>query len=85
MNTFCSPGTWAAGQSYQSDNFAASVQEVLNRGGWNSGNALAVLITRSVGDGSGDDVRAAVSYDTNPSAAPILHTEYDAHLKSGII
>jgi len=74
--TLWTPGAWVVGQTYQSDNFAASVQEVIDRGGWNSGNALAVLITRSVGDDSGDDVRAAVSYDTNPNAAPILYVEY---------
>jgi len=76
-DTLWSPVAWVVGQTDQSDNFAASVQEVLDRGGWNSGNALAVLITRSFGDESGYDVRAAVSYDTDPDAAPILHIEYE--------
>jgi len=75
-DTFWSPGAWTAGSTYQTDNFASSVQEVVKRTGWSTGNTIAVLITRSSGDGSGDDVRAAVSDDANPNESAILHVEY---------
>jgi len=75
--TIWSPGAWIAGSIYQTDNFAPSFQEVVDRGGWNPGNALAVLISRSSGDGNGDDVRAAVSYDSNPNDVAVLHVEYE--------
>jgi hypothetical protein len=43
------------------------IQEIVNRSGWASGNALALIVT-----GTGE--RVAESYDG--SAAPELHIEY---------
>jgi hypothetical protein len=46
---------------------SAVLQEVVNRAGWASGNALAIIIT-----GSGR--RTAESFEGGPK--PILHLEY---------
>ncbi len=45
------------------------IQEIIERDAWASGNAMAFMI-----DGSG--TRRAVSYDSNSSAAPLLHVDY---------
>jgi hypothetical protein len=45
------------------------VQEIVNRAGWVSGNAMAFIIV-----GSGE--RVAVSYDQSPGASTLLHVEY---------
>jgi hypothetical protein len=48
---------------------ASVIQEIVNRPGWSSGNALMVIIT-----GSGE--RVAESYDGDPDGAPLLHVVY---------
>ena len=53
----------------QTPDLSAIIQEIINQGGWNSGNAMAFVIT-----GSGE--RVAESYNGVPSAAPLLHIEY---------
>jgi hypothetical protein len=61
---------WTAGEqsvNTRSPNLAAVVQQVIDRPGWSSGNALVVLVT-----GSGR--RAAKSFDGG--VPPILHVEY---------
>ncbi|MGA1843834.1 MAG: PilC/PilY family type IV pilus protein [bacterium] len=45
------------------------VQEIVDRSGWNSGNAMAFIIT-------GSGCRIAESYDGESGAAPLLHVEY---------
>ena len=47
------------------------IQELVDRPGWSSGNAVALIIS-----GSGE--RVAESFDGNlPQAAPVLHVEFD--------
>jgi hypothetical protein len=48
---------------------AAVLQEIVNRSGWSTGNALALIIT---GTGS----RVAESYDGGAAKAPVLHIEW---------
>jgi uncharacterized repeat protein (TIGR02543 family) len=48
---------------------ASVIQEIVNRPGWSSGNALVVIIT-----GSGE--RVAESHDGDPDGAPLLHVVY---------
>jgi hypothetical protein len=48
---------------------SAVIQEIVDRPGWSSGNALAILIT-----GSGK--RVAESFDGDASGAPLLHLRY---------
>jgi acid phosphatase type 7 len=68
-----SPVTWSvvgqAGPDQQTLDLTAIVQEIVNRPGWNSGNALAVIIT-----GSGK--RVAWAFDGDNAGAPLLHVEY---------
>ena len=71
------PNEWsavgAAGLAQRTPNLATIIQEVIDQPSWQSGNALALIIT---GDGAGK--RRALSYRGDPAAAPILHIEYGA-------
>ena len=67
------PSPWTRGDrgpDQQTPNIAAVVQEIVDRPGWSSGNALALIVS-----GSGE--RVAESFDGNYSSkAPLLHVEY---------
>jgi peptidoglycan/xylan/chitin deacetylase (PgdA/CDA1 family) len=69
------PAAWTkvgeAGTAQRTPNLSAVVQEVVNRPGWKSGNALAIIVT-------GTKQRIAVAYDLSASQAPKLHVEYQA-------
>jgi PilY1 beta-propeller domain len=58
-----------SGYSQQTPDLTALVQEVVNRGGWVSGNAMVFIIT-------GSGTRIAESYNGSSSKAPLLHIEY---------
>jgi len=58
-----------AGPEQRTPNLAAVIQEIVNRPGWASGNALAIIVT-------GTGRRVAESYNGVPAAAPLLHVEY---------
>ncbi|MEN8183711.1 MAG: hypothetical protein ABFS46_14375, partial [Myxococcota bacterium] len=58
-----------AGPDQQSPNIGAVIDSVVNGGGWQSGNALVILIS-----GPGD--RVAESFDGKAAGAPLLHVEY---------
>ncbi|MGE5803537.1 MAG: Ig-like domain-containing protein [Gemmatimonadota bacterium] len=68
------PPAWstigAAGPDERTPNLAAVLQEIVNRPGWMSGSALALIIT-------GTGRRVAESYDGSP-AAPLLHVEFQS-------
>ena len=68
-----SPTPWnrvgQAGPTQQTPDLSSIIQEIVNRGGWSSGNNLVVLVT-----GTGE--RTAESYDGSSSKAPLLHVEY---------
>lgn len=68
------PPAWAstglAGTDQQTSGLSSIVQEIINRSGWMSGNAISFIIT-----GSGE--RIAESYDGTSSAAPVLHLAYN--------
>jgi myo-inositol-hexaphosphate 3-phosphohydrolase len=67
------PAPWAtigaAGPDQRTPDLAAIVQEIVDRPGWVSGNALVLIVT---GTGS----RIAESFEGAPAAAPLLHVEY---------
>lgn len=70
-STSWAPSAWTSvGQSQESPDLSALVQEVVDRGGWLAGNNMAFVIT-----GSGE--RTAESYDGTPASAPLLHIEYE--------
>ncbi len=67
------PSPWTvvgeANGTQRTPDISALVQEVVDRPGWQNGNALSVIIT---GTGS----RVALAYDGAPKDAPRLHVEY---------
>jgi hypothetical protein len=77
------PGSWSADSAYGPSDIASVVQEVISRGGWESGNALGIVITENSGDNrskyiwSVDDADAAkyatlvITYNDNPSLTGI--------------
>ncbi len=63
---------WVAGESgpaQLSPDLSAVIQEVIDRGDWASGNALALIVT-----GSGK--READSFEASPATAPVLHIAF---------
>ena len=65
------PSVGAAGPDQRTPNLASLVQAVVDRPGWASGNALALIVT-----GSGTGKRTASSFNGNPAGAALLHVEY---------
>jgi len=67
-----SPVAWLAGEAganQRTPDLSAAIQQVVNRAGWASGNALAIIV-------SGTGRRTAWAWDGNAAAAPLLHVEY---------
>lgn len=68
-----SPARWAivgeAGSAQRTPELRPVIQEIVNRGGWSSGNALAIIVT-----GTGE--RVAASFNGKPSGAALLHVEF---------
>jgi hypothetical protein len=64
---------WTKDESYQTPGLTSVIQEIVDRAGWLSGNAMAILFRST--DLSGK--RSAYSYDYSPACAPFLHVEYD--------
>lgn len=62
--------TYTVGQSLVSPNFASSIQEVIDRGGWASGNSLVVLTTFNSGD------KGIFKRSGSTTYAPRLHISY---------
>jgi hypothetical protein len=66
------PPAWTSGQAgaaQRTPDLSSLVQEIVDRPGWNSGQALALIVT-----GSGR--RVARSYNGGASSAPLLHVEW---------
>ena len=66
------PETWKRDQAARTPDLSSVVQEVVSRGGWNSGNALAFYVT-----GDRNAKRSAYAWDKNPALAPVLRVSYD--------
>jgi len=68
-----SPPPWdvlnEAGAKQRTPNLSSVVQEIINRPGWSSGNALSIIV-------SGSGKRVAQSYNKSAANAPLLHIEY---------
>ncbi|MBV6648055.1 MAG: hypothetical protein KI790_21515, partial [Cyclobacteriaceae bacterium] len=64
---------WTLDQTYNSVDFAAAVQEVVDRSGWNANNHIVVFV-----EASGANKRAAKTYDFNgnDSESPKLVVTY---------
>ncbi|MEO1258229.1 MAG: DNRLRE domain-containing protein [Bacteroidota bacterium] len=61
--------SWTVDSKYQSDDISSIVQEIVNRGGWSSGNSMVFFIT-------GSGTRTAESYNGEAAAAPLLVIDY---------
>jgi len=68
--------TWTLDSSYASPSMASSVQEVVDRGGWSSGNALAVDWRDDGSSTSDNNFQRAYSYNGSTSKAPKLDIDY---------
>ncbi len=66
------PGSWAVGQLYQTPDLASVIQEVVSRGGWQSGNALALFVDGSSSAGE----RSAIAFGSPNGSAPELVLTY---------
>jgi hypothetical protein len=67
------PPAWvagAAGADQRSPDLSAVIQAIVNRPGWNSGNALGIAV---IGTGK----RTAWAWDGDQAAVPLLHVEFD--------
>ena len=67
-----SPAAWTSGQvtaAQRTPELKAIIQEIVDRPGWASGNALAIIIT-------GTGRRTATAWDGGAANAPLLHVEY---------
>ncbi|MGI9307750.1 MAG: hypothetical protein ACR2P6_00730, partial [Gammaproteobacteria bacterium] len=71
-----SPAPWTiigeAGLTQRTPDISDIIAEVIGRDGWISGNSLAIIVTGT------DEQRTAVSFDGQPSAAPLLHVKFAA-------
>ncbi len=69
-----SPSAWnsvgEAGPSQRTPDLAAVVQEIVDRPGWAIGNSAVLIL-------SGTGKRVAESFNGDPTAAALLHVEYD--------
>lgn len=70
---------WSGGNWYETPNLATIVQQVVDRGGWSSGNSMVFKVTGDPGD-----YRRAYSYDDSPANAPILNINYGADVDLSI-
>lgn len=68
--------TWVASVWEQSPDIKTIIQEIVNRGGWASGNALMLQVCDDLGSGTNNVY--AVFYDNDPALAAKLYIEYDA-------
>ena len=70
-----SPPAWTlvgeAGANQRTSDLSAVIQEIVNRPGWVSGSALAIIIT-------GTGHRTAESFEGKAAAAPLLHVEFSS-------
>ncbi len=72
-----SPSSWdTVGDKKQSVDIKTIIQEIVNQGTWNSGNALALLV-------SGSGKRVADSYDGGASNAAVLKVKIQGQLGTG--
>jgi type IV pilus assembly protein PilY1 len=67
---------WTMGTAYQTPDFSAVIQEVIDRPGWQSGNAIVIYSEDNGSSTSVTTTRKAYSWNGVPADAPLLHIEY---------
>ncbi|PHS41852.1 MAG: hypothetical protein COB07_02090 [Sulfurovum sp.] len=69
---------WTSGQDYQTADITAIVQELVDLGTWQAGNAMAIMMKPyNENCNDGECSRVAVSFDRNPATAPLLHIVFN--------
>jgi hypothetical protein len=69
---------WIDGQTYQTVDITAIIQELVDAAGWQSGNAMALMLKPfDANCNTGECLRQAVSFDGNSATAPLLHIVYN--------
>ncbi len=63
---------WSMNQFYQTPDITTVIQEIVDRGGWSSGNSMVVLVRSDDLDGK----RLVVAHDDSSSNAALLHIEH---------
>lgn len=71
---------WTDNVVYDSPDLATIVQEIIDRGGWASGNNLALTWEGA----SGSDTRSGDSYDGSSADAPLLTIDYTEAVAGGL-
>jgi hypothetical protein len=66
-------GEWTSGLKYDTPDLKTLLQEIVDRPGWASGNAMMAMFL----DDSSPDWKVIIAYDTDPDNAPALHVVYD--------
>ena len=69
----------AVGETMTTPDLKSIIQEIVNKSGWNSGNAMGFLLSRKSGTGT----RTVESYNGEPTMAPKLTIIYQANGASG--
>ncbi len=67
------PAVWTANNTYQTPDISDLIQDIVNRSGWQSGNAMAFFLQYESASG---EKRDAYSYNSSAANAPLLHIEY---------
>ena len=75
-STTWTPSAWVINTWYNSSSIVSVIQEIINRAGWASGNALVIFWRDNSGWGGSQKWVAARSYDGSTTYAPKLHIEY---------
>jgi type IV pilus assembly protein PilY1 len=70
---------WYKNNDYQSPSLKTVVQQVINRDGWQAGNAMALIVSDITGN------RGAYSYNGKPSGAPRLVIRYKGDATPGSV
>ena len=79
-------GAWTLNSEYQSPNINSIIQEIVNQGNWQSGNAIILFWDDHDGRSSAIShaQRSAYSYNGSSTYAPKLHVEYTSGSPSSI-
>ena len=65
------PAWDTVGELHQTPDLSGVIQEIVDRAGWASGNAMVVLVT-------GSGTRTTEAYNGDPAGAALLHVEYSS-------
>lgn len=68
---------WTSGNDYNSPNIASVVQEIVNRGGWASGNAMILFWEDGTTGFQSQRLKGAVDYSATPAASARLEITYE--------